>query len=94
MGLFDKLVGAAGGAPGSETHAGTVARGAPRAEGRSRGFDCVKVAAADGRVKLLSPREFEALPLEERIHVLVRGTARFFRGDEEIASGEALKSAY
>jgi len=52
------------------------------------------VAAADGRVKLLSPREFEALPLEERIHVLVRGTARFFRGDEEIASGEALKSAY
>jgi len=63
---------------------------------RSGGFDHVEVPAgiADEPSQRLSKTEFEALPLELRIGLLVRGTLRFYRGGREVAASEAMRAAY
>ena len=47
-----------------------------------------------GEVKQLSREQFEAMALVDRIRLPVRGTLRFFRGEEELSSVEPLKSAH
>jgi hypothetical protein len=61
----------------------------------ARGFDHVEMPARgdEPRQRLTKP-EFEALPLQERIGLLVQGTLRFYRGDREIAASEAMRAAF
>jgi hypothetical protein len=81
---FLERVRAAAAAPGSAT-----------AAGGAKGFDHVEVPARgeEPRHRLTRP-EFEALPLQQRIGLLVQGTLRFYRGDREIAASEAMRAAY
>jgi hypothetical protein len=59
------------------------------------GFDHVDVPSrGDEPGQRLTRRDFEALPLPERIGLLVQGTLRFYRGDREIAASEAMRAAY
>jgi hypothetical protein len=59
------------------------------------GFDHVDVPArGDEPRQRLTRRDFEALPLPERIGLLVQGTLRFYRGDCEIAASEAMRAPY
>jgi hypothetical protein len=59
------------------------------------GFDHVDVPSrGDVPRQRLTRRDFEALPLQERIGLLVQGTLRFYRGDREIAASEAMRAVY
>ena len=70
-------------------------RGALDAAPRGGGFDHVDVPSrGDEPRQRLTKREFEALPLQERIGLLVQGTLRFYRDDQEIAASEAMRAAY
>jgi hypothetical protein len=61
----------------------------------ARGFDHVELPAGGDKPKArLSKHQFEALPLQERIGLLVQGTLRFYRGDQEVAASEAMRAAY
>ena len=66
------------------------------AGGTARGFDHVEVPSAgdDKPKKRLSKHQFEALPLQERVGVLVQGILRFYRGEQEVAASEAMRAAY
>ncbi len=87
MGLFDKLAGA-GDRPGSRH--GNAAPSVTAA----MGYDRVHIPMPGGESKQLTREQFEALALEDRIRLLVQGTLRFFRADEEISSGEAMRAEY
>ena len=59
------------------------------------GFDHVDVPSrGDEPRQRLTRRDFEALPLQERIGLLVQGTLRFYRDDREIAASDAMRAAY
>jgi hypothetical protein len=58
---------------------------------RDRGYDQVKIPRPDGSFKALSRREFESLPLRERVSYLIDGTARFFRNGQQINAVDAMK---
>jgi hypothetical protein len=59
------------------------------------GFDHVDLPSRGNEPRQrLTKRDFEALPLQERISLLVQGTLRFYRGDREIAASEAMRAAY
>ena len=83
MTLLDRVRAAASGPSGTLA---TAAAG---------GFDHVDVPSrGDEPRQRLTRRDFEALPLQERIGLLVQGTLRFYRGDREIAPSEAMRAAY
>jgi len=71
-------------------------RSAPAEAGRAAGFDHVEVpsSSADEPSQRLSKREFEALPLQERVGLLVQGTLRFYRDDQEVPPSDAMRAAY
>ena len=69
------------------------AAGAPHA-GASFGFDRVEIPCDEGEPERLSKRQFEALPLQERVGLLVQGTLRFYRGDRQVTPSEAMRTAY
>jgi hypothetical protein len=70
-------------------------QGALDAAAAAGGFDHVDVPARGNEPRQrLTRRDFEALPLPERIGLLVKGTLRFYRGDREIAASEAMRAAY
>jgi hypothetical protein len=72
-----------------------AAAGPLQAPASAGGFDHVDVPSrGDQPRQRLTKRDFEALPLQERIGLLVQGTLRFYRGDREIAASEAMRSAY
>jgi len=58
------------------------------------GFDRVEIPGDEGEPERLSKREFEALPLQERVGLLVQGTLRFYRGARQVTPSEAMRSAY
>ena len=62
----------------------------------ARGFDHVDLPAGghDKPKMRLTKHQFEALPLQERVGLLVQGTLRFYRGDQEVAASEAMRAAY
>ena len=73
----------------------TVPRGARDGAASAGGFDHVDVPSRGGEPRQrLTRRDFEALPLQERIGLLVQGTLRFYRGEREIAASEAMRAAY
>jgi len=53
-------------------------------------FDKVVVADPPGTSRNLSPSEFFALPLAQRIQFVVQQKAVFFAGDQKVDSKEAL----
>jgi hypothetical protein len=60
-----------------------------------RAFDHVELPGrGDEPRRRLSPQEFEALPLEQRVSLLVQGTLRFYRGEREVRAVEAMKAPY
>ena len=70
-------------------------RGGPDPAAGAGGFDHVDLPPrGDAPRQRLTRRDFEALPLPERIGLLVQGTLRFYRGDREIAASEAMRAAY
>ncbi|HZX93862.1 MAG TPA: hypothetical protein VFE90_05060 [Myxococcales bacterium] len=54
---------------------------------RTVGYD--RVVLPGGRQ--LSRREFEALPLRERVGYLMEGTAQFFNGATQVTAADAMK---
>ena len=78
---------------GREAAAGPPA--APAGAAAARGFDQVEIPPrGDAPRRRLTKKEFEALPLSERIGLLVQGTLRFYRGDQEVSPSAAMRAAY
>jgi hypothetical protein len=65
--------------------------GGPKSDG-GMGFDYVIVTLEDGKERRLTRREFEALPLGDRVTAILRGKLRFFRDDVEVPMKEAVRS--
>jgi hypothetical protein len=58
---------------------------------RTVGYDRVVLPGPDGAVRDLSRREFEGLPLRERVGFLIEGTAHFFRNGKRVTAADAMK---
>jgi len=54
-------------------------------------FDRATVSYPDGRVVVLTPSEFYAVPLSSRIELLTGGRIKFEKNDKQISALEALK---
>lgn len=54
-------------------------------------YDKVELDHPDGGLRTMSPQEFRAMPLLERVQWLGKGLFRFYLNGERIAPGEALK---
>jgi len=59
------------------------------------GFDHVELPS-DGEypTEKLTRQQFESLPLQERVGLLVQGTLRFYRDGREVRATEAMRAAY
>jgi hypothetical protein len=55
------------------------------------GFEVAEVEDADGSRRSLSRIEYEAIPLSDRISLVLRRKVEFFRGGVKISPQEALK---
>jgi len=55
-------------------------------------YDRVEVPKPDGTFRTLSRKDFENLPLRERVACLIEGSARFFLGNFPIPAREAMGS--
>jgi hypothetical protein len=53
-------------------------------------YDTVELPRDDGTVRKLSRKEFENLPLRERVAALIDGKARFFRGALVVSARDAM----
>ena len=54
-------------------------------------FDKAIIMTPDGREKLVSPTEFLAIPLGERIELLTASKIKFFRGGQMISPLDAVR---
>jgi hypothetical protein len=54
-------------------------------------FDLATINFPDGRVAKVTPAEFYAIPLGERIELLTSSKIKFERGQQPISPLEALK---
>ena len=54
-------------------------------------FDRVEVKDSDGTVKLLTKAAFLALPLNERISHILKGSLKFFNGRSPVPEKDALR---
>jgi hypothetical protein len=54
-------------------------------------YDKVELNHPDGTPRELSPTEFEALPLIERVQWLSQGRFRFLKGGVKVPAYQALK---
>jgi hypothetical protein len=65
----------------------------PSLDGQSRkGYDRVVVPAPEGGTRSLSRKQFENLPLRERVSYLIEGTAQFFLDGRPILPSEAMRT--
>jgi hypothetical protein len=64
----------------------------PNAPAKPRRYDRVVLAAPGGVNQELSRRQYENLPLRERVGHLLSGTALFYCGSEQISPNEAMKN--
>ena len=55
------------------------------------GYDQVVVPSSAGGTRTLSRREFESLPLRERVQFLMEGSAQFFSRGVAISARTAMK---
>jgi hypothetical protein len=56
-------------------------------------FDRAMVTYPDGRLAILTPAEFYAIPLADRIHLLTNKCLKFEKDHQPISPYEALKKA-
>ena len=54
-------------------------------------FDRATVTYPDGRIAILSPDDFYAIPLGQRIELLTSGRFKFERDHQQISPMDALK---
>lgn len=57
-----------------------------------KGYDRVVVPGPDGGTRALSRKQFEALPLRERVSYLIEGTAQFFLDGKPILPSDAMRT--
>ncbi|HEX9575786.1 MAG TPA: hypothetical protein VF994_16950 [Myxococcales bacterium] len=57
-----------------------------------KGYDRVVVPAPGGGTRSLARKQFEALPLRERVSYLIEGTAQFFLDGQPISPSEAMRT--
>jgi hypothetical protein len=57
-----------------------------------KGYDRVVIPAPEGGTRSLSRKQFEGLPLRERVGYLIDGTAQFFLDGSPISPSEAMRS--
>jgi hypothetical protein len=57
-----------------------------------KGYDRVVVPAPEGGTRSLTRKQFETLPLRERVSYLIEGTARFFLDGQAISASEAMRT--
>lgn len=55
-------------------------------------YDRVEITEAGKVTRRLSRQEFQALPLDQRVKVVIDGRARFYQGNAEIPSRDALRT--
>ncbi len=55
-------------------------------------FDRVEIVGDDGEVRKLDRSEFAAMPMPERIQLLLAGNVRFFKGDDPVPATMAMKA--
>ena len=61
------------------------------AQGR-KGYDRVVVPAPEGGTRSLSRKQFEGLPLRERVSYLIDGSAQFFLDGLPIPASDAMRT--
>ena len=61
------------------------------AQGR-KGYDRVVVPAPEGGTRSLSRKQFEGLPLRERVSYLIEGSAQFFLDGLPISASDAMRT--
>jgi hypothetical protein len=93
MGLFDRILKGPDEARAAKGTPGSPPVTAASRESKER-YDEVSAPGPDGEPQRMSKQQFERLPLENRVRLLVQGTLRFYRGGEEIPPSEAMRSAY
>jgi hypothetical protein len=54
------------------------------------GFDRAIISLPSGEQRSLTRREFEALPLDERVRAILSRSLKFYRSDKEVTMKEAL----
>ena len=59
----------------------------------SSGYDRIGVPAENGEMRYLTRPQFEALPLQERVSLLMKGKLQFFREGSPISARDALRNA-
>ena len=57
-----------------------------------KGYDRVDVPAPGGRTRSLTRKQFETLPLRERVSYLIEGTAQFFLDGTPVSPSEAMRT--
>jgi len=57
-----------------------------------KGYDRVVVPAPKGGTRSLTRKQFESLPLRERVSYLIEGTAQFFLDGHAISASEAMRT--
>jgi len=57
-----------------------------------KGYDRVVVPAPEGGTRSLSRKQFEGLPLRERVSYLIDGTAQFFLDGASISPSDAMRA--
>lgn len=55
------------------------------------GYDRVDIPMSNGKIRSLSRKEFEALPLRERVSYLLEGNAQFFLNGQTVSARDAMK---
>ena len=56
-------------------------------------FDKATITFADGRVRVVTPQEFLAIPLGERIELLTSKAIKFVKDEKPISPLEAVRRA-
>jgi hypothetical protein len=56
------------------------------------GYDRVEVPASGGGTRSLTRKQFETLPLRDRVAYLIEGTAQFFLDGRPISPSEAMRT--
>lgn len=55
-------------------------------------FDRVELHEVDGRVRVLTPEEFRALPAVERVQAIGQGRFRFSLAGQKVRAIDAIKA--
>lgn len=83
MSLFDRVFKGPSASPGGPASSEAAVR-----------YDEVAAPGPDGQAERMSKQQFESLPLENRVRLLVQGTLRFYRNGNEVPPSEAMRTAF